>query len=213
MTAHGDQVRCHCGAGPFFASGAPSDHRPGDADPALQQIYLRVTQPTANSEEACKQYRIYCLSEKSDMPLLWSHYASAHTGICLEFDTRRTPFSRATTKKVTYLSTYPAYDIVDGAYDSLFTKSADWSYEAEWRLIAEERAFARPSWTIKTDNDFLLITSGVLKAVIIGCQTDKPTQRRIENIIKTNAPGVLVRKATLAREKYELVITPPCLDV
>ena len=52
MTAHGDQVRCHCGAGPFFASGAPSDHRPGDADPALQQIYLRVTQPTANSEEA-----------------------------------------------------------------------------------------------------------------------------------------------------------------
>jgi hypothetical protein len=36
----------------FFASGAPSDHRPGDADPALKQIYLRVTQPTANSEEA-----------------------------------------------------------------------------------------------------------------------------------------------------------------
>ena len=52
MTAHGDQVRCHCGAGPFFASGAPSDQRPGDADPALKQIYLRVTQPTANSEEA-----------------------------------------------------------------------------------------------------------------------------------------------------------------
>jgi hypothetical protein len=52
MTAHGDQVRCHCGAGPFFASGAPSDQRPGDADPALKQIYLCVTQPTANSEEA-----------------------------------------------------------------------------------------------------------------------------------------------------------------
>ncbi len=160
----------------------------------------------------CKQYRIYCLSEKSDMPLMWSHYASAHTGICLEFDTRRTPFSRATTK-VTYLSGYPGYDIVDGAYNSLFTKSADWSYEAEWRLIAEERAFARSSQTIKTDNDFLMIPSGVLKAVIIGCLTDKSTQRRIENIIKTNAPGVLVPKATLAREKYELVITPPCLDV
>src|SRR4029077_5583635 len=52
MTAHGDQVRCHCGAGPFFASGAPRDQRPGDADPALKQIYLCVTQPTANSEEA-----------------------------------------------------------------------------------------------------------------------------------------------------------------
>jgi hypothetical protein len=160
----------------------------------------------------CKQYRIYCLSEKSDMPLMWSHYASAHTGICLEFDTKRTPFSRATIK-VRYLSAYPAYDIVEGAYDSLFSKSANWAYEAEWRLIAEERAFAQSSRTIKTDNDFLLIPSGVLKAVIIGCLTDKSTQRRIENIIKTNAPSVLVRKAALARDKYELVITPPCLDV
>jgi hypothetical protein len=159
----------------------------------------------------CKQYRIYCLSEKFDMPLMWSHYASAHTGICLEFDTKRAPFSRATTK-VRYLSAYPAYDIVEGAYDSLFTKSADWSYEAEWRLIAEERAFARSSRTIKTDDDFLLIPSGVLNSVIIGCLTDKSTQRRIENIIRTNAPSVLVRKATLARDKYELVITPPYLD-
>ena len=158
----------------------------------------------------CKQYRIYCLSEKSDMPLMWGHYASAHTGICLEFDTKRTPFAGATIK-VRYLSAYPAYDIVEGTYDSLFTKSADWSYEAEWRLIAEERAFARSSWTIKTDNDFLQIPSGVLKSIIIGCLTDNSTQRRIENIIKTNAPSVLTRKATLARDKYELVITPPFL--
>jgi hypothetical protein len=27
-----------------------------------------------------------------------------------------------------------------------------------------------------------------------------------------HAPSVLVRKATLARDKYELVITPPYLD-
>jgi hypothetical protein len=133
-------------------------------------------------------------------------------GSVFQFDTKRTPFSTATIK-VSYLSAYPAHDIVEGAYDPLFTKSADWSYEAEWRLIAEERAFAQSTWTIKTDNDFLLIPSGVLRAVIIGCLTDKSTQRRIENITETNASGVLVRKATLARDKYELVITPPCIDV
>ncbi len=51
MTAHGDQVRCHCGAGPSPAA-HPVTQRLGDADLALKQIYLRVTQPTANSEEA-----------------------------------------------------------------------------------------------------------------------------------------------------------------
>jgi hypothetical protein len=157
-------------------------------------------------ETLCNRYRIYCLSEKPDVPLLWAHYAGSHTGICLEFDARRAPF--ATAKKIKYVSAYPAFDAVTGSYEILFIKSADWSYEAEWRLIAEERAFARAPRTIKTDNDFLTIPSSALKSVTIGCLTDKSTRRRIENLIKTNAADVVVRQATLAPDKYELVITP-----
>ena len=53
MTAHGDEVRCPTGAGPSSPTAAPSALRPGGADtPAPKQIYLRVTQPTRNSEEA-----------------------------------------------------------------------------------------------------------------------------------------------------------------
>jgi hypothetical protein len=154
----------------------------------------------------CDQYRLYCLSERPDIPLLWGHYAGSHTGICLEFDATRAPF--AASEKVKYVSAYPAYDIVMGSYESLVTKSADWSYEAEWRLITEERAFARSPLTIKTENDFLTIPSSVLKSVTTGCLTDRSTRRRIENLIKTNAPSVLVRQATLAPDKYALVITP-----
>jgi hypothetical protein len=155
----------------------------------------------------CNQYRIYCLSEKPDAPLLWGHYASSHTGICLEFDSRRAPFAAA--EKVKYVSAYPAYDVLaDDNHISLYTKSADWSYEAEWRLIAEERAFARSPRTIKTDNDFLTVPSGVLKSVTIGCLTDPPTRRRIEKLVKMNSMSVLVRQATLSPDKYELVITP-----
>jgi hypothetical protein len=158
-------------------------------------------------ETSCNRYRIYCLAEKPDVPLMWSHYAGSHTGICLEFDARRAPFAAA--EKVKYVSAYPAYDVLGhNNYDSLFTKSADWSYEAEWRLIAEERAFAGSPRTIKTDDDFLAIPSSVLKSVTIGCLTDKRTRRRIEDLIKTNAPSVLVRQTTLAPDKYELVITP-----
>jgi hypothetical protein len=156
----------------------------------------------------CDRYRIYCLSEKSNVPLMWSHYAAAHTGICLEFDTNHPLFGKATIK-ITYLSTYPSLDLVNNNAEALFTKSADWSYEAEWRLIAQERMFAPSSEIVTTDDDFLRIPSGVLKAVIIGCRTDIKTQGHIETLIRTHAPNVVVRKATLARDKYELVIEPP----
>jgi hypothetical protein len=171
----------------------------------------KVAEGLANAEKImyetlCKRYRIYCLSEKPDVPLMWGHYASSHTGICLEFDARCAPFAAA--EKVKYVSAYPAFDVLKGSYESLFTKSADWSYEAEWRLITEERAFALSPRTIKTDNDFLTIPSGVLQSVTIGCLTENPTRRRIEDLIKLNAPSVLVRQASLALDNYELVIVP-----
>src|SRR6516164_10419885 len=101
------------------------------------------------------------------------------------------------------------YDIVSGGYPALFTKSEDWSYEAEWRLIAEERRFARSFWTLKTNNDFLTLAPGVLTSVTIGCLADEPSRQRIEDIVFSNAPGVLVRQATLAPDRYELRINPP----
>lgn len=179
------------------------------SDPTQLKDILLQTE-TRLYKYLCNRYRIYCLSEKNNVPLMWSHYAAAHTGICLEFDTNYPLFGKATIK-ITYLSTYPSLDLVNGSVEALFTKSADWSYEAEWRLIAEERMFAPSSAIVKTDDDFLRIPSGVLKAVIIGCMTDIKTQGHIEKIIRTHAPNVVVRKATLARDKYELVIDPPAL--
>ncbi|HVH74728.1 MAG TPA: DUF2971 domain-containing protein [Stellaceae bacterium] len=161
------------------------------------------------------QYRVYCLTEKPDSPLMWAHYARAHTGICLEFDARKAPFTEEFPPltggllKVEYRTAYPAYDIVNGGYRALFTKSEDWSYEAEWRLIAEERGFARSMWTLKTDNDFLTLPSGTLRSVTIGCLADESSRQRIERLVSSNAPDVLVRRAMLAPDRYELIISPP----
>jgi hypothetical protein len=163
----------------------------------------------------CNQYRVYCLTEKPDSTIMWAHYACSHTGICLEFDSRRAPFTEAFPPltgglhKVEYRATYPDYDFFGGGYPAPFTKSDVWSYEAEWRLIVEERGFARSAWTVKTDNDFLTLHSGVLKSVTIGCLADESSRQRIEHFVSTNAPGVLVRQATLMPDRYELRINPP----
>ena len=91
------------------------------------------------------------------------------------------------------------------------TKSVDWSYEVEWRLIAEERGFAQdpmPPDRLITDNDLLTLPRGALRSVTIGCLADDPSRVLIEHLVKTHAPDVLVRRATLAPDRYELRITP-----
>jgi len=125
-----------------------------------EQIYVGI----------CNRYRVYCLSEKPDSPLMWALYADAHRGVCLEFDGRIAPFTRqSAATKVEYQRVYPTYDVVTVGYQPLVTKSADWSYEAEWRVIAEERAFALGNETFKTDDGFLTLPDGALKSVTIGC--------------------------------------------
>jgi hypothetical protein len=84
-----------------------------------------------------------------------------------------------------------------------------WAYEAEWRLIAEERAAATSPLSLKTNNDFLTLPSGVLKSVTIGALAHETSRRLIHDLIKSHAIGVLVRQATVAPDRYELTINPP----
>lgn len=83
-----------------------------------------------------------CLTARNDNLLMWGHYADGHRGFCLEFDTAKYPFSRAL--PVVYQGDFPLFspaDVVltldaDHMFEvSLRTKSADWYYEEEWRLV------------------------------------------------------------------------------
>jgi hypothetical protein len=158
----------------------------------------------------CQLHRIYCLSEVCDSPLMWAHYTGSHTGICLEFDALAAPFTRQTgAAKVIYRKTYPSVDITGAGYALLITKSDVWAYEREWRIVAEERGVAQALGTIKTDNSFLTLPPGVLKSIIIGCLASEESRRLVASLVRTHAPDVLVRQATLAPDRYDLVITPP----
>jgi hypothetical protein len=145
---------------------------------------------------------------------MWSHYAAAHTGICLEFDASAAPFTRQTgATKIKYLETYPKVDLVGSNHESLLLKSAHWAYEAEWRLIAEEREWAEkqapnPYGMLITEGDFFTFPEGVLKSVTIGCRADISSRDLIYRVVGTHAPDVIVRQTSLARDRYELTVDP-----
>src|SRR5262249_23061629 len=91
-------------------------------------------------------YGILSLSENRSHLLMWSHYASSHRGFVIGFDTRRKFFTRANgrTSKlepVAYpasrlsLHRYEPPDFPDVSRFLLLSKSDQWRYEKEWRMV------------------------------------------------------------------------------
>lgn len=87
---------------------------------------------------------VCCFSEVCDNLLMWGHYANGHRGFCLEFDTSYPLFYRV--HPVTYSANLPLVSVRESIYDdglepmfraAVLTKSVDWSYEKEWRVLHE----------------------------------------------------------------------------
>lgn len=88
---------------------------------------------------------VTCLSARKDNLLMWGHYADGHRGFCLEFDTAVLPASKAL--PVVYQSTYPRFSAAEVALTldanrlfevAVLSKSVDWAYEEEWRILKDE---------------------------------------------------------------------------
>jgi len=84
-----------------------------------------------------KDFRIYSLTKRYDMPNLWALYASGHRGYCLEFQNVGELFQHA--KDVAYLDPdQMEISITDPALTQgyfLFCKTKNWSTEEEVRLV------------------------------------------------------------------------------
>ena len=152
------------------------------------------------------RYRVYCLGPTVSNLLMWAHYAENHRGVCLEFDIANETLCGAL--KCDYLPAFPVMKLHDDSEEAalliLLSKSDVWSYEEEYRLIAQERAVAIPDAdTLMTDDSFLQLPVGALRAIITGCQTDHDS---IRTLVQRMAPQVRVRRAVRVPNRYELAI-------
>jgi hypothetical protein len=99
-----------------------------------------------NNLEMIKEIGICCFSENDDMLLMWSHYGDKHKGVCLTFDANIDqslfmiyPYC------VEYPKKFPIYNWIrdKGTFKvrrfEFATKSSEWSYENEVRIIKDHR--------------------------------------------------------------------------
>lgn len=151
-----------------------------------------------------RRYRIYCLAGSSHVPLMWSHYAASHTGVCFKFAVAG-PFQAA--MKVQYRDRYPALSL-GATYDgvrALLAKSSDWAYEDEYRLVAEERSESSGPGLLTTDSNIFDFPRQCLVGVFMGCQMPAESQREIVAMVRQTAPSVELRHMKLVRDRYALV--------
>ena len=147
-------------------------------------------------KDTAPHYGMLCFSRKWQNPVLWSHYADSHRGICLGFEVDEQ--SILPVRYVSKRTPLPLPPTQDAMKQLLFTKYRDWSYEEELRgwFRLEERD--------PTGHYFYSFDEKVqLREVIAGplCDTPKVT---IDAALK-GYDRLCVLKARLAFTTFQVV--------
>lgn len=151
---------------------------------------------------------VFSLSGNCKSILLWSHYSDSHKGFCVGFNVRRLKRfyqkrfieleERMSLEKVEYSEKYPFIDAYRMSSDErlkyqLLTKSPEWQYEKEYRLI----------W-FKGANKKLRIDEGIIKRVILGCKMTQVDKDEIISILKTRTDKVYLYQAKKKQDAFGL---------
>ena len=144
-----------------------------------------------------KDFGVYCLSEKKDNLLMWAHYGKAHTGYCLEFDASEGTFI-GKAHEVRYQKEYPVVQMIptdpDRGKKGLLTKSLDWDYEEEWRIITPEG---------RGHIDFPFHE---LVGIIFGCKIRDEHAGIVKKLIASRDYPVKIYRAVINSSYYKLDI-------
>ena len=168
-----------------------------------------IDQMTADMANVIQErYRIYCLSTHPDSVLMWAHYAASCRGVCLEFSVENELFGGAL--PVTYLDSYRKADVAatdaDENLEPLLTKSAIWSYEDEFRVIASEYPFVFPD-VPTTRGDLLALPKGSLRSVIVGAAMPASDREIVKTLVTASGWETELKVASLVPDRYEFEIT------
>ena len=130
---------------------------------------------------------VACFSESCDSLLMWAHYAQNHQGICVEYEllkfSTELNFSLVPIIYSTERARLSSIDIGNTEPSSLAffigcltTKSNEWSYENEWRIIRDSGACGK-AWN--DEKHGALLPSVTPSSIILGCDTSVQFEKEV----------------------------------
>jgi hypothetical protein len=156
-----------------------------------------------HTERVTECVGVLCLSAVPDNILLWAHYAEAHQGVCLIFDSTVDFFAPA--QEVQYRSLRPKINPLRDSNDSimesaLLTKSHHWAYEEEWRLIHYLKGHGVYTYP-----------NGALLGVILGAQISSDNEALVRKWVKEVGGSVALYRGAPSETEYRVHIAPSVL--
>ena len=135
--------------------------------------------------------------------LMWAHYGSNHSGVCLQFQLAEDLqiFGRAIS--VEYSSEYPIMnylaDFQKSMTPTLFRKSKGWEYERERRIVHCNGA-----------NSCLTFSPSALTALVLGCEMQAASEEIVKNLLEERQdkgfPPVKIFRAFRHGTQYRLYL-------
>lgn len=170
----------------------------GLQDPELRRVVNRL------KDELAAVQGMLCFSRTWRNPVLWSHYADRHAGLCLGFqvpDDHLHHISYSRRRVAVETEKLRSHEIDKATLMKfLFTKYAHWRYEAEARMFIDLRD--SPS-----ENGLFFCEFGSrlrLASVTVGAHSTL-TRRDIAGALADLAPSVELRKGRLAFGTFRVV--------
>jgi hypothetical protein len=149
----------------------------------------------ADLQRKIDQFGVFSLCEHPDDILMWSHYGASHTGLCLEFSSEQLPLAP---EPVAYAPEFPVISFTDSAKSQtaiLLTKAAHWSYEKEWRILADKSGLV----------PFNPIS---LSGVVFGCRMPETDRRSVKQWIDAGKSRPRLYEAVISDQGYSVAVRP-----
>ncbi len=176
-------------------------------------------------------YAILSLSKIPNSLLMWAHYCDSHRGFVIGFDSTHAFFHTrefkrfSTLEEVNYSEerpVMPAPEEWDGSQEQIeqelskydlaellfYTKSEDWKYEQELRMVANPQIADRHDRTGGQDVYLYRFPVECLRQVIFGIGMPRDQRLRIAQLVRNKYEGVQLFEAALSQEKFDLDIVP-----
>lgn len=157
---------------------------------------------------------VSCFSESEDSLLMWAHYAHNHRGICIEYELMR--FNRElmfSPVPIIYSDQKPSLQTIDLSNpeeDSLrcfikclTTKSKEWSYEKEWRIIRDDGACGS-AWD--SSKQGALLPSVTPSSILLGCEASEKFEKAVREYCEENSINLF--KMEKSDVEYKLIKRP-----
>ena len=137
---------------------------------------------------------IVCLSESDESLLMWAHYANNHHGICVEYDLMEINKQlKFTPVPIIYSNDRVCFNVLnpDTAGNdsvalflrSITSKSEEWSYEREWRIIRDEAACG-DRWDSNKKGALLDMIRP--SSITLGCATEEEFEKLVREYCEEN---------------------------